>query len=214
MTANDDHKIALPAEVFRFLLPRPRRITYCIKNFGVCIGFFQKLRTFLPFCCLECGLGNHKHPFFGIFRPFPGPQLVQVSENKALAAGVPDDALHLRVGRVARHGKADPLRFSPPGDGVDLGHEGAGGVLPGHAEGGQLVVDALGHPVAADDHPVPRRHLPWAVRHFGPLPLQRGHHLGVVDQGAEGGHLLPRFQQAAGQPDSPVHPEAEAGGLG
>jgi len=36
-----DPHVALLAEVFRFLLPRPRRITYCIKNSGVCIGFFK-----------------------------------------------------------------------------------------------------------------------------------------------------------------------------
>ena len=213
MTANHDHEIALPAEVFRFLLPRPRRITYCIKNFGVCIGFFQKLRTFLPFCCLECGLGNDKHPFFRIFRPVPGLQFLQVSENKALAPGVAHDALHLRVGCVPRHSEARALLVRPPGDGVDLGHEGAGGVLPGKAQGGQLVVDALGHPVAADDHLVPRGHLRGAGRHTGAPPLQPGHHLGVVDQGAQGGHLFAGVQQAACQLDRPVHPKAEAGGL-
>ena len=40
MTTNDDHQIAFLAEAFRFLLPRPRRITYCIKNSRVCICFF------------------------------------------------------------------------------------------------------------------------------------------------------------------------------
>jgi hypothetical protein len=40
MTADDDNYVAFLAEVFRFLLPRPRRITYCIKNFCICIGFF------------------------------------------------------------------------------------------------------------------------------------------------------------------------------
>ena len=43
MTTNDDHQVAPLAEVLRFLLPRPRRTTYCIKIFGVCIAFFIKL---------------------------------------------------------------------------------------------------------------------------------------------------------------------------
>ena len=46
MTSNNDHKVAFLAEVFRLLLPRPRRITYCIKNLGVCIVFFYKVCTF------------------------------------------------------------------------------------------------------------------------------------------------------------------------
>ncbi len=70
MTANDNNDVALLAEVFRFLLPRPRRITYCIKNSGVCIGFFEKLRTFLPFCYLKCGLCNRKNGFWGSEGPF------------------------------------------------------------------------------------------------------------------------------------------------
>ena len=103
MTANDNNDVALLAEVFRFLLPRPRRITYCIKNSGVCIGFFEKLRTFLPFCYLKCGLCNCKNGLLGVRRPFPRLQLGQIAENEYLSPGMSDDALHLRMGHITGH---------------------------------------------------------------------------------------------------------------
>ena len=43
---DDDHKIAPARELLRLLLPRPRCITYCIKNLRACIYFFYKLCAF------------------------------------------------------------------------------------------------------------------------------------------------------------------------
>ena len=113
MTANDNNDVALLAEVFRFLLPRPRRITYCIKNSGVCIGFFEKLRTFLPFCYLKCGLCNCKNGLLGVRRPFPRLQLGQIAENEYLSPGMSDDALHLRMGHVTGHHEYSHRRLRP-----------------------------------------------------------------------------------------------------
>ncbi len=46
VSADDDHQIAPPAQLLGLFLPRQCCITYCIKNLGVCIYFFQKLRAF------------------------------------------------------------------------------------------------------------------------------------------------------------------------
>ena len=71
MTANDNNDVALLAEVFRFLLPRPRRITYCIKKFGRLYRLFEKLRTFLPFLLPEMwSVQLQKWAFGGSEGPF------------------------------------------------------------------------------------------------------------------------------------------------
>ena len=213
MTANDNNDVALLAEVFRFLLPRPRRITYCIKNSGVCIGFFEKLRTFLPFCYLKCGLCNRKNGLLGVRRAFPRLQLGQIAENKYLSPGMPHDALHLRVGGVSGHHEHRTGGFGLGGDLLDLPHKGTGGVVVDTAPGLQLVVDAAGHAMAADDHLIACGHIGRGVRHHRAPALKVFDRLGVVDQGAEGGHLVPLFQQTISQLDRAVYPEAEAGGL-
>ena len=197
MTANDNNDVALLAEVFRFLLPRPRRITYCIKNSGVCIGFFEKLRTFFPFCHLKCGLCNCKKGFLRVRGALPGLQLVQIGKNEHLSASVPHDALDLRVGLIARHQQHGTLFFGLCGNALDLLHKGAGGIVVRDAAHLQLVVHAAGHPVAADDHLIAIRHLRHAVGHKGPLCLHVGHSLRVVDQRAEGGHPAPAGRRSA-----------------
>ena len=189
MTANDNNDVALLAEVFRFLLPRPRRITYCIKNSGVCIGFFEKLRTFLPFCYLKCGLCNCKNGLLGVRRPFPRLQLGQIAENEYLSPGMSDDALHLRMGRITGHHEHCTGGFGLGSDLLYLLHEGAGSVVIGAAPGFQLVVNAAGDTVAADDHLVARRDISGGICYQCAPALKVFHGLGVVDEGAEGGHL-------------------------
>ena len=213
MTANDNNDVALLAEVFRFLLPRPRRITYCIKNSGVCIGFFEKLRTFLPFCYLKCGLCNCKNGLLGVRRPFPRLQLGQIAENEYLSPGMSDDALHLRMGRITGHHEHCTGGFGLGSDLLYLLHEGAGSIVISAAPGFQLVVNAAGDTVAADDHLVARRDISGGVCYQCAPALKVFHGLGVVDEGAEGGHLAALIQQTVGQFDRAVHAEAETRSL-
>ena len=57
------------------------------------------------------------------------------------------NALHLRVGLIARHQQHRPLFFGLGGNALDLLHKGAGGIVVRDAARLQLVVHAAGHPV-------------------------------------------------------------------
>ena len=214
MTANDNNDVALLAEVFRFLLPRPRRITYCIKNSGVCIGFFEKLRTFLPFCYLKCGLCNRKNGLLGVRRAFPGLQLVQIAEHKYLSPGMAHDALHLGVGSITGHQKHRALGLGPGGNALDLLHKGAGGIVVNKAALLQSIIDGAGHAVAADDDLVPGGDIVHGIGHQRTAPFHIGHRLRVMDQRAQRCHLMALVQQIVGQLHRAVHAKAEAGGFG
>ena len=79
---------------------------------------------------------------------------------------------------------------------------------------GNGFVHIRSHAVAADDHLVPGGHIvqPGSGNHtFG---FQIRHALGVVDQRAQGGHLVALFGQLIGQLHGPIHAKAEPGGLG
>ena len=100
-----------------------------------------------------------------------------------------DDALHLRMGHVTGHHECRTGGFGLGSDFLYLLHEGAGGVVIGTAPGVQLVVNAAWDAVAADDHLVARRDIRGGVCYQCAPALEVFHGLGVVDEGAEGGHL-------------------------
>ena len=150
----------------------------------------------------------------GVFGAGPGFQPGQIGKNVDLAAGVPHNALNLGVGGVPRHQQGSPLFFGPEGDVLDLFDKGAGGVVPADSPLAQLVVDAAGHPVAADHHLIPRGQAGGALRHQHPPLFHLGHRLGVMDQGAQGGHLVPPVHQLIGHFHGAVHPKAEPRRLG
>ena len=103
--------------------------------------------------------------------------------------------------------------FGLGSDFLYLLHEGAGGVVIGTAPGVQLVVNAAWDAVAADDHLVARRDISGGVCYQCAPALEVFHGLGVVDEGAEGGHLAALIQQTVGQLDRAVHAEAETRSL-
>ena len=67
--------------------------------------------------------------------------------------------------------------------------------------------------MAADDHLVARRDISGGVCYQCAPALKVFHGLGVVDEGAEGGHLAALIQQTVGQLDRAVHAEAETRSL-
>ena len=129
MTTNDDHQVAFLAEVFRLLLPRPRRTTYCIKYFGVCIPFFYKRGAFLPFCNLKRGLRHHKKgvsAFWGLSSPAAGKDRQRRTPLCRCGPRCPAPPGWVVV---AGHQQHRALVAGLAGDAVDLGHKGAGGVV-------------------------------------------------------------------------------------
>ena len=124
-----------------------------------------------------------------------------------------DDALHLRMGHVTGHHECRTGGFGLGSDFLYLLHEGAGGVVIGTAPGVQLVVNAAWDAVAADDHLVACRDIRGGVCYQCAPALEVFYGLGIVDEGAEGGHLAALIQQTVGQLDRAVHAEAETRSL-
>ena len=124
-----------------------------------------------------------------------------------------DDALHLRMGHVTGHHECRTGGFGLGSDFLYLLHEGAGGVVIGTAPGVQLIVNAAWDAVAADDHLVARRDIRGGVCYQCAPALEVFYGLGVVDEGAEGGHPAALIQQTVGQLDRAVHAEAETRSL-
>ena len=120
------------------------------------------------------------------------------------------NALYLRVGGVAGHQEHRALGFGPGGNVLDLLHKGAGGVVVHDAALLQRIVNGAGHAVAPDDDLVPGGDVLHGVGHQRAPALHVVHRLGVVDERAQGGHLVALVQQAVGQLHGAVDAEAEA----
>ena len=119
------------------------------------------------------------------------------------------DPLHLRVGLIARHQQHCPGLFGLGGDALDLLHKGTGGVMVADTAGRQLVINAAGHAVAADDYLVPGRHILHGVHHLCALALHILHRLRVVDQRAQRSDPVPLCQKSIGQLHGAVDAKAE-----
>ena len=129
MTTNDDHMIAFLAEVFRFLLPRPRCITYCIKYFGICTLVFQKFLASFPAFDIESGLRYRKNRFLLCEFRQQFFQLCQVGKHFHFSRSMAHNSLYFRVFGIACHQQHSALRTGPRSNFMDFCNKRAGGVM-------------------------------------------------------------------------------------
>ena len=129
MTTNDDHMIAFLAEVFRFLLPRPRCITYCIKYFGICTLVFQKFLASFPALDIESGLRYRKNRFLLCEFRQQFFQLCQVGKHFHFSRSMAHNSLYFGVFGIACHQQHGALCTGPRSNFMDFCNKRAGGVM-------------------------------------------------------------------------------------
>ncbi len=134
---------------------------------------------------------------------------------KDLAVVTPSgDALHLRMGGGADNDRKASLRLCPADDAVDALDEGTGGVDDLHALVLEALADGPADAVGADNHRLPGQGLLRGVDDPDPQAFKFLHHMVVVDDRSQGGHLFSRGCGLFHQLYRPADAEAEARALG
>ena len=114
--------------------------------------------------------------------------------NKILPFAVAYNPLHLGMILVPSQQEDLSLLSGALRQVVNLFHKRAGGVHIGEAQRPRLFLHLPGHPVGADDQRIARGRLLWPADNPHPPGGQIPRHLGVVDDGPQGGGLFALFQ--------------------
>ncbi len=144
------------AEVFRFLLPRPRCITYCIKILAFVHSFFKKPLQFFPTFHAKRRLRNDVDGFLLQKRRgsnFCSSSKLAKNPHRASLYGRQFPAL--RGGRRRLNKQKSALFVCFHSNFMDFCYKRAGGVMIRQAACAYFIIDASGHAMTADDDLVP-----------------------------------------------------------
>ena len=214
LPADDHHGITFRGKLCRFLLPRERSKTYCIRYFRICTSFFYYITTFSKIIASLCGLYHDCYWFSPIFCIFIQPyfQILRIFKYGVIPAPAAD-AFNFRVFRHSNYNDEAILRRCPADYCMYSLYLWARGVH--HLTSGflQLLTDFPGNTVS------PYEHVFSLFQFLRPLydphssGLQPAHHILVVYELSQAGAALMFFQELFRHIHRAADSKAESGAL-